>query len=119
MQAGQMPWERRQTTGSGELQTALEASTMSNKITFSVIVRDANSWDQSTGICAELANCGHAHRTIEAAQHCMEQLTAWHCFCGRTTQSYAPCCHTPHNSTSARWYHAHIEASNGEAVSRG
>jgi hypothetical protein len=26
---------------------------------------------------------------------------------------------TPHNSTSARWHHAHIEASNGEAVSRG
>jgi hypothetical protein len=67
---------------------------MSNKNTFSVIVRDANFWNQSTGICAELANCGHAHRTIEAAQHCMDKLTAWH-----------------NGSTSARWYHARVEAS--------
>ena len=89
------------------------ANFAANKITFSVIVRDANSWDQSTGICAELANCGHAHRTVEAAQHCMDKLTAWHCLCGSTTKSYAPCCHTPHNSTSARWYHAHIEDSQG------
>jgi hypothetical protein len=88
---------------------------ISKKITYSVIVRDPNSWCESTGIHQELAHCGHKHRTTEAAQDCMDKLTAWHCFCGRTTQSYAPCCHTPHNSTSARWYHAQIEASNGSA----
>ena len=87
---------------------------MSGKLTYSVVVRDPNSWSASTGIHQELANCGHKHRTIDAARACMAKLTAWRCLCGRTTVGYAPCCHTPHNSTSARWYNAHIENSNGE-----
>lgn len=91
---------------------------MSSKLTYSVIVRDANSWDGATGIHQEIANCGHKHRTLEAAQHCMDKLTAWHCLCGRTTNSYAPCCHTPHNSTSARWYNAHLEESDGSEIER-
>ena len=85
-------------------------------LTYAVVVRDPNSWSASTGIHLELANCGHHHRTIEAAQHCLEKLTAWRCLCGRTTKSYAPCCHTPHNSTSARWYHARVEDSNGNRI---
>jgi hypothetical protein len=95
---------------------ALEASNMSSKITYSVVVRDPNSWSARTGIHQEHANCGHAHRTVEAAQHCLEQLTAWHCLCGRTTKAYAPCCRTPHNFTSARWYHARVEDNKGNAV---
>ena len=73
---------------------------MSNKLTYSVIVRDPNSWSASTGVHAELANCGHRHQSIDTAQACMDRLTAWHCLCGSTTSQYAPCCHTPHNSTS-------------------
>lgn len=77
--------------------------------TYSVVVRDANSWSRDTGIYSELDNCGHKHRTVEAAQKCLEALTAWRCLCGRTTKPYARCCGTPHNSTSAHWYHARIE----------
>ena len=80
-----------------------------SKATYSVIVRDPNSWSQATGIHTELANCGHKHRSIDTAQACMDRLAAWHCLCGRTTSQYAPCCHTPNNSTSARWYNARIE----------
>jgi hypothetical protein len=92
------------------------AAPMSNKITYSVIVRDANSWNAATGIHAELANCGHHHKTITTAQACKDRLTAWHCLCGHTTKSYAPCCNTPQNSTSARWYNARIEDSKGFEV---
>jgi hypothetical protein len=97
-------------------QTALEASIMSSKITYSVIVRNPNSWSASTGIHEEIANCGHLHQSPEAAQACMDKLTAWHCLCGRTTKAYAPCCGTPRNSTNARWHNAQVEPSGSEAT---
>jgi hypothetical protein len=84
---------------------------MPKAATYSVIVRDPNSWNAVTGIHQELANCGHHHKTHEAAEQCLSKLTAWRCLCGRTTKSYAPCCGTPHNSTSGKWYHATIEVS--------
>ena len=87
-----------------------------SKLTYSIVVRNPNSWDASTGIHEELANCGHHHKTIVTAQVCMDRLTAWHCLCGHTTSSYAPCCKTPQNSTSARWYNARIEDSKGFEV---
>jgi hypothetical protein len=86
------------------------------KTRWSVVVRDPNSWSASTGVHEELANCGHSHKTQEAAERCKDKLTAWHCLCGRTTQSYAPCCRTPHNSTSAKWYQAQVEDSAGEQI---
>jgi hypothetical protein len=89
---------------------------MSNTITYSVIVRNPNSWSASTGIHEELANCGHNHKTAEAAEACRAKLQRSWCLCGRTSASYAPCCGTPHNSTSARWYHAQVEASNAAEV---
>jgi hypothetical protein len=89
----------------------MEASKMSSKTTYSVIVRNPNSWSASTGIHEELANCGHLHQTQDAAQACMDKLTAWYCLCGRTTKAYAPCCGTPRNSTNARWHGAAVEPS--------
>jgi hypothetical protein len=92
---------------------------MSNpKITYSVVVRNPNSWDAATGIHEELANCGHQHKSITTARACFDRLTAWHCLCGRSKNRYAPCCGTPHNSTSARWYHAQIEDAAGNEVDR-
>jgi hypothetical protein len=64
--------------------------------TYSVIVRNPNSWSASTGIHEELANCGHNHKTFETAQACQSRLTAWR-----------------DGSTSARWYHARVEDSTG------
>lgn len=77
--------------------------------TYSVIVRDSNSWNASTGVHKELANCGHKHKTHVTAEQCKAKLTAWYCACGRTTKNYAPCCGRPHNYTSAKWYHAIVE----------
>ena len=83
---------------------------------YSVIVRNPNSWNAATGIREELANCGHHHKSLATAQACFDRLTAWRCLCGRTAKGYAPCCGTPHNSTSACWYHARVEDSRGEIV---
>ena len=78
-------------------------------MSYQVIVRDPNSWSRDTGIHTELNNCGHAHRTEEAAQKCLDKLTAWRCLCGRSTKRWAPCCRTSRNSTSATWYNAKVE----------
>lgn len=75
---------------------------MSSKITYSVIVRNPNSWSASTGIHEEVANCGHKHKSYEAAQACYERLTAWR-----------------DGSTSARWYHARVEDSTGHEIAPG
>jgi hypothetical protein len=88
----------------------------STTITFSVVVRNPNSWNAATGIHEELDNCGHKHKTQGAAESCMAKLTRWWCACGRTSAYYAPCCGTPRNSTSARWYHAHVESSDAPGV---
>ena len=72
---------------------------MSNKITYSVIVRNPNSWDASTGIHEETAHCGHDHKSYEAAKACFDRLTAWR-----------------NGSTSARWYHARVEDSTGHEI---
>jgi hypothetical protein len=83
--------------------------------TYSVVVRNPNAWTQDRdGSNREYeitAHCGHNHKTHEAAKQCMSKLTEWRCLCGKTANSYAPCCKTPRNSTSARWYKAHVEAS--------
>lgn len=71
----------------------------STPITYSVIVRNPNSWSASTGIHEELANCGHKHKTYAAAKACFDRLTAWR-----------------DGSTSARWYHARIEDSTGHEI---
>ena len=39
---------------------------MPKAATYSVVVRDPNSWSASTGIHHELANCGHDHRSLAA-----------------------------------------------------
>jgi hypothetical protein len=77
---------------------------------YQVIVRDCNSWSRSTGVHAEIRNCGHKHLSLKAAHKCHARLTAWWCLCGATTRKACSHCHTPHNSTSAAWYHAQVES---------
>lgn len=72
----------------------------STPTTYSVIVRNPNSWNASTGIHEELANCGHNHKSFAAADACKSRLTAWR-----------------DGSTSAKWYHAQVEDSTGHVVS--
>lgn len=45
------------------------------------------------------ADCGHNHKTIETAQHCLDKLTAWR-----------------NGSTSAKWYNAHVEDQHGNRI---
>jgi hypothetical protein len=78
-------------------------------VTFSVTVRDPNSWNARTGIHEERNSCGHRHKTSEAANKCCAKLTEWRCLCGRTAKGYCGSCHTPNNSTSAAWWGAEVE----------
>ncbi len=93
---------------------------MSSKITYSVVVCNPNSWTLKEDGSREYeitAHCGHKHQTAEAASACMARLTRWWCLCGRTSARwYAPCCGTPHNSTSSTWYHAQVEDSTGHKI---
>ena len=66
---------------------------MSNKITYHVVVR-SNQFD-----CDIIADCGHKHKSIGAARHCMDKLTRWQ-----------------DGESSQRWYNARIETSAGERV---
>jgi hypothetical protein len=70
----------------------------SNKLTFSVVVRDSNSWDAKTGIHLQLAECGHNHKSLATAQRCYSKLA------GQQADGMY----------SARWYHARIEDSEGD-----
>lgn len=97
---------------------------MSSKITYSVIVRNPNSWTQNEdGSNREYeitADCGHKHQSLAAAQACKDKLTAWYCNCGERSNAHHRRCssstgHTA-NSTSARWYHARVEASDGSEI---
>lgn len=83
---------------------------MANKITFSVIARNPNSWTQNEGGSNReyeiTADCGHKHKTQSAAEKCKTNLTAWYCNCGyRSDSHYRKCSsstsHT-YNHTSAR-----------------
>ena len=92
---------------------------MSSKITYSVVVRNPNQWTQHSDgstVYELVAHCGHNHQSPEAAKACLDKLTVWRCLCGRTTKAYAPCCRTPHNSTSAKWHRAVVEDSDGNQV---
>ena len=77
----------------------MEASMKSTTLTYSVIVRNPNSWSASTGIHEELCNCGHNHKSFATAKACYDRLTAWR-----------------DGSTSARWYNARIEDSTGHKI---
>jgi hypothetical protein len=88
------------------------------KETYSVVVEtgscstDYSRWD-------ERCNCGHHHKTIDAAKRCMEKLTRWYCQHGRPSGSRCgQCCGgiAHGNNTSARWYNARIHNQSEERV---
>lgn len=88
-----------------------------SKTTYSVVVRNSNSWTQNRdGSNREYeitAHCGHKHKTEAAAEQCLLNLTAWYCNCGERSDAHHRRCssstgHTQ-NSTSSRWYHATVE----------
>jgi hypothetical protein len=78
---------------------------MTDKVTYSVVVRDPNSWDAKTGINLLLRDCGHLHRTPQGAVRCMDKLTK---VTGGTWGNGG--------SMSAAWFNSRIEDSNGEVI---
>ena len=85
---------------------------------YSVVV-ESGSCSQDYKKWEERAHCGHAHRTIGAAEACMDKLTRWYCNHGRIQG--APCRHcygcAQGHSTSAKWYNARLHNQDGERVS--
>ena len=85
------------------------------KETYSVVVEsgscspDRKRWEERT-------NCGHAHRTMEAAEKCKARLTRMYCQHGRIAGT--PCHHclgyAQAQNCSATWYNATIHNQDGE-----
>ena len=67
---------------------------------YSVIVRDPSSWNASTGLHRELANCGHKHRSIETAARCLRRSLR----------------HLRNGSPPTVWYGAHVEDDENERI---
>ena len=86
-----------------------------SKITYSVVV-ETGSCDPTYKRWEERAHCGHAHKTREAAERCMEKLTRMYCQHGRAAGT--PCRHclgfAQSQNTSAKWYNATIHNQHGE-----
>jgi hypothetical protein len=67
----------------------------------------------------ERAHCGHAHKSVEAAERCLAKLTRMYCrhghvdgtLCGKCLGGYAR-----GEQTSATWYHATIHNQDGERI---
>lgn len=86
-----------------------------SKETYSVVV-ESGSCDPTYTYWHERANCGHAHRTIEAAEKCKEKLQQSYCNHGHVagTPCIRCCGYAQANSTSAKWYNATIHNQNKE-----
>jgi hypothetical protein len=83
--------------------------------TYSVVVRDPNSWNASTGINCLLRDCGHQHKTALAADKCMDKLLNYQCDHGAKSGTMCRHCHgrAQYKMHSANWHLAHIERSDG------
>jgi hypothetical protein len=88
------------------------------KRTYSVVVRDPNSWDSKTDIHRLLRSCGHNHKTFRAAKACENALLDYHCNHGRPTGTMCYQCHgiATADSWSADWHLSSIEDSDGNHV---
>ena len=78
-----------------------------------------------TGSCSpdyqrweEAENCGHAHKTIEAAEKCLSKKQRWYCQHGHIAGTLCSQClgYAQGNSTSAAWYNGSIHNQHGERI---
>jgi hypothetical protein len=90
------------------------------KETYSVVV-ESGSCSTDYRRWEERANCGHAHKTIDAAERCREKLTRSYCNHGHVSGTpCARCCgYAQSQTTSARWYRATIHNQDGERATEG
>jgi hypothetical protein len=86
-----------------------------SKITYTAVVEtgscspDYKRWETRT-------DCGHAHKTREAAEKCLAKKQTSYCNHGRVAGT--PCRHclgyAQNHSTSALWYNGNIHNQNSE-----
>ena len=72
---------------------------------------DRNRWE-------ELATCGHAHKTVEAAEACLAKKQRWYCNHGRIAGTLCRHClgYAQGQSTSALWHNGTIHNNLGERI---
>lgn len=88
------------------------------KETYSAVV-ESGSCSPDYERWEERQHCGHAHRTIEAAERCLDQHTRMYCDHGRIAGT--PCRHclggrADSKTTSAEWYHGTIHNQDSERI---
>ena len=78
-------------------------------IRYSVVV-ESGSCSPDYKRWEERVNCGHKHKTIEAAQKCQTKLTRRYCNHGRIAHTPCAAClgYAQAQSTSATWYNSTI-----------
>lgn len=87
------------------------------KRTYSAVVESGScSVDQRRW--HERAHCGHAHRTVAAAQRCLDKHARHYCQHGRVAGTLCSRClgFAKADSCSAEWYNACIHTQDGERV---
>ena len=90
---------------------------MTARETYSVVV-ESGSCSTDYKRWEDRAHCGHAHRTREAAERCMERLTRWYCEHGHAAGTPCRAClgYAQAHNTSARWHGARLHNQHGERV---
>lgn len=86
--------------------------------TYTVVVRDPNSWDASTGIHQLLRDCGHNHKTALAADKCASKLLNYTCQHGEHAGVLCSGCRgrARADNHSGNWHRCNIERSDGATV---
>ena len=85
--------------------------------TYSAVV-ESGSCDLSGRFWGERSHCGHAHRTVEGAQKCLDKNQRTYCRHGHRTGSLCRECggEAGAHSTSAEWYGGTIHTGTGERI---
>ena len=86
-----------------------------SSITYTAVV-ESGSCSMDSKRWEERATCGHAHKTIEAAEACLTKKQRSYCNHGRIAGTLCRhCCgYAQSQSTSALWYNGTIHNQHGE-----
>ena len=89
--------------------------------TYTVVMRDAQTWDQVTGIRELVRDCGHHHRQLASAKACGRKLLHPRCEHGRASfTTRCKLCLGPARMQrwAKDWFHFEIEDSKGHKLTK-